>query len=408
MMTIRTVVLIFICCITASSSQAQSYLEKITSYRNKKHSNYASNPYSPLSKEQVKLLDYYPTNEHYRIEASVEILSGEKPFLMPTYDGTSNAYRRYAVLHFTLDGQQHTLTIYQSVKNINLPIPSDHLFLPFLDQTSGKSSYGGGRYIDLNKADIRNGKIWIDFNTCYNPYCAYSAGYRCPEPPKENHLNIPILAGEKNYTLHKNDRKVNKDAAKDFSDKEIELIVTGNGPMHVLQVTDAAEMNILREPSEDINPKTAQLKQLKERMYLTVRDENHPGVGIAAPQVGINKNLIWVQRFDKPNQPFEFYINPKIIWRSKLIRTGLEGCLSIPDRKENIARSYAIRLQYWTEEEEIVEENIEGFTAVIFQHEVDHLYGILYPDRLEEQEGQKTTPLKDKIDFAIPQNTIVP
>src|SRR5690606_40368924 len=85
-----------------------------------------------------------------------------------------------------------------------------------------------------------------------------------------------------------------------------------------------------------------------------------------------NKNMIWVQRYDKTDFPFELYINPKIIWRSKLLRKGGEGCLSIPEQRNDVQRNYSIRLQYWTKEGEIKEELIEGFTAVIFQHEVDH------------------------------------
>lgn len=141
-------------------------------------------------------------------------------------------------------------------------------------------------------------------------------------------------------------------------------------------------------------------------MFATVRDPNHPGVGIAAPQIGINKNLIWVQRFDKPDQPFEFYVNPKILWRSKLKRKGAEGCLSIPNRKEDVLRSYAIRLQYINKEGKVIEENIEGFTAVIFQHETDHLFGILFPDRLEEQSKESYAPLNDKIEFSIHPTTL--
>lgn len=136
-------------------------------------------------------------------------------------------------------------------------------------------------------------------------------------------------------------------------------------------------------------------------MLLTVMNPDHADVGIAAPQVGINKNVIWVQRFDKKGEPFEFFINPKIIWRSQLTRLGTEGCLSIPDQREETERSYAIRLQYWDKKGNIIEENIEGFTAVIFQHEVDHLYGILYPDRLEEQAKRKNIELNEKIKFSI-------
>lgn len=198
--------------------------------------------------------------------------------------------------------------------------------------------------------------------------------------------------------------------AQGFTDKEKAIILSGDkeSKMHVYQVTDEKELAVLRTPSQDVKVDDPLLEILEKRMLLTVQDPDHPGVGIAAPQVGVNKNLIWVQRFDKAGEPFEFYINPKIIWRSKLTRLGAEGCLSIPDRRENVKRSYAIRLQYWDKKGNIIEENIEGFTAVIFQHEVDHLYGILYPDRLEEQEKNPDVPLNDKIQFSINPQAVRP
>ena len=75
----------------------------------------------------------------------------------------------------------------------------NELFLPFKDKTNANGSYGGGRYIDIKISDIENGKVILDFNKAYNPWCAYSDGYSCPIPPKENHLKIAVTAGEKEY-----------------------------------------------------------------------------------------------------------------------------------------------------------------------------------------------------------------
>ncbi|SUJ12261.1 Peptide deformylase [Sphingobacterium spiritivorum] len=203
---------------------------------------------------------------------------------------------------------------------------------------------------------------------------------------------------------------MNKNAAKGFTEAEKKKIKAGTASeiMYVLQVTKANDLAILKAPSQDIKYDDPLLELLSQRMYATVNDPEHSGVGIAAPQIGINKNAIWVQRFDKKDTPFEFYVNPKIIWRSKLTRKGAEGCLSIPSRKEDVLRSYAIRLQYVNKTGDIIEENIEGFAAVIFQHEVDHLYGILFTDRLEEQAETPHVSLQDKIEFSIPPKTILP
>ena len=88
------------------------------------------------------------------------------------------------------------LSVYQSQKLITRTEYKNHLFVPFTDGTTYTESYGGGRYLDLLQTDIKDGKIELDFNKCYNPYCAYAGGYSCPIPPNENKLNIPIKAGE--------------------------------------------------------------------------------------------------------------------------------------------------------------------------------------------------------------------
>jgi len=383
-------------------SNAQNYEQKIDSYRSELKSKFEKDTFGPLRKENIGYLNYYPANESFIVQAEVEILLGEKPFRMPTYDGTSNEYKRYALLHFQILGEKHTLTAYQSAAMFQNPLYKDYLFLPFIDETNGNETYAGGRYIELDASNVVNGKITIDFNKAYNPYCAYSSGYRCPQPPAENALNTPILAGEKAYIGPKNERPVNKSMAKNFTEKEKALILNGdvNSKLHVYLTTDKKELAVLKAISQDVKIDDPLLENLEKRMLATVQAPEHAGVGIAAPQVGINKNLIWVQRFDKAGEPFEFYINPKIIWRSKLTRLGTEGCLSIPDRREDVIRSYAIRLQYWDKNGNIIEENIEGFTAVIFQHEVDHLFGILYPDRLEEQNKNENIELNDKIKFS--------
>lgn len=126
----------------------------------------------------------------------------------------------------------------------------------------------------------------------------------------------------------------------------------------------------------------------KNRMLKSVLDSNHRGVGIAAPQVGINRNLIWVQRFDKPGQPFEFFINPKITWHSALLIKGPEGDLSFEERGD-VIRNYAIMVSYTDMKGQQHLEMLEEFTAIIFQHETDHLSGTLLTDRIKEQEAKK-------------------
>jgi peptide deformylase len=404
-------ILIGLFLITASIKvNAQDYQALILKDRQEKALSLSKSKFGPLPADQVQFLDYFPVDKAYQVTADVSLLVGEETFKMPTYDGTSNPYKRYAILNFTLNNKPYQLTVYQSAVLFQNPQYKNHLFLPFLDLTNGQESYSGGRYIDLSTEDIINGKAIIDFNTAYNPYCAYSNGYRCPVPPQENILETTIMAGEKAFHKQKNERPVDIHAGQNFSADDLKIINNGTASekLRVLQITSEKDLTVLTTTSSDLKFDDPSIAILEKRMFSTVQDPEHAGVGIAAPQIGINKNLIVVQRFDKAGEPFESYINPKIIWRSKFIRKGVEGCLSIPDLREEVLRSNTIRLQYISKDGKVKEENIEGFTSVIFQHEVDHLYGILYPDRVEESQKEEFEPLSDKMQFYIKPNTLRP
>src|SRR5690606_12845408 len=184
-----------------------------------------------------------------------------------------------------------------------------------------------------------------------------------------------------------------------FDKHERELIRNGdvNQRMYVIQTNVESELQILKSVSKDIKPKTKDLDILINRMYLAVTHPTDGGVGIAAPQVGINRNVIWVQRFDKIGEPFEVYINPKIVWKSELMRKGGEGCLSIPNQRGDVFRHYTIEIEYQDKKGKKHSEIIEGFTAVIFQHEIDHLNGILFTDRLNEQENKSFQTISNEL-----------
>ncbi|TYA74864.1 peptide deformylase [Seonamhaeicola marinus] len=174
-----------------------------------------------------------------------------------------------------------------------------------------------------------------------------------------------------------------------FSKSEFELIKAADSltPMRVYKITNKSDSILLRSKSTYIkpDPRNATLQKFINRLFATVRDSMSLGVGIAAPQVGVLKNIIWVQRFDKENFPFEVYLNPKIVEYSKVKQTVREGCLSIPNRTDTLSsRSKIIKIEYDTRNGEHKTESVEGFTSVIFQHEIDHLNGILYLDHLEK------------------------
>lgn len=191
--------------------------------------------------------------------------------------------------------------------------------------------------------------------------------------------------------------------AQKLSETERTIISGGTkaDKMRVLQITDAADAKILKGASIDINLKEELLPLLLDRMLATVNDPANSGVGIAAPQVGINRNVILVQRFDKPGEPFEAFVNPKIKWRSALLRKGTEGCLSIADARGDVLRHYTLEIAYYDRNGQHHEEIIEGFTAVIFQHETDHLMGILFTDRLEQQQATQYSPINGEVNLFL-------
>ncbi len=134
-----------------------------------------------------------------------------------------------------------------------------------------------------------------------------------------------------------------------FTENERELIYSGkiDEPMRVLLITNPIDSVILRSKSSNfkVDPNNKVLQHFTQRLYSTVRDSLTRGVGIAAPQVGILKKIIWVQRFDKEHEPFEVYYNPDIKKYSEMKKDVLEGCLSIPNTRGNSGkRAYAIFL----------------------------------------------------------------
>ena len=158
---------------------------------------------SPLKAEDFpifKNLNYFPVDNKFRVEADFSKTSDEKYFQMPTSSGKNKKFVKFGVLKFKLSGKDYSLNVYQTDAETLLKFPeyANLLFVPFKDATGGKTTYGGGRYIDIKTP--AGGKVILDFNLAYNPNCAYgSERYSCPIPPKENFLQVEINAGEKSY-----------------------------------------------------------------------------------------------------------------------------------------------------------------------------------------------------------------
>lgn len=190
-------VLLFLC--LTSCGQKVSYSEEIAAYRQQYKQEFLDDERSPLSAKDTAYLRFYPADSSYVFNAHFTLTPDAKPFDMPTVSGKTKKYRQFGTVTFKVNDTTVQLQVLQSQKLIKDPKYKDHLFIPFTDATTYTETYGGGRYLDLLKTDISNNKVVIDFNRCYNPWCAYGDGYSCPIPPIENRLSVAIRAGEKNY-----------------------------------------------------------------------------------------------------------------------------------------------------------------------------------------------------------------
>lgn len=180
-------------------SMGQSYTDSIQDFRKHYIADLLAEPRHPVSASQAKNISFFTPNRSYCVLADLSETPGAKPFLIPTHSGKQKPFREYGKLTFYLHDVMYTLHVYQSISMLNDTAHNDELFIPFNDLTNYDLTYGGGRYIDLSVHDISNGKILLDFNKCYNPYCAYSDGFSCPIPPAENSLQTEIRAGEKAF-----------------------------------------------------------------------------------------------------------------------------------------------------------------------------------------------------------------
>ena len=181
-------------------AQSQFSLTAVEKFQNELNAEYADAKTSPLLPEDLKTfqtLDFYPANEKFYVVAKFIRTENEQPFEMKTSTDRKPVYVKYGEAHFSIDGQTFQLNIYRNIELSKKEQYKDYLFLPFSDLTCGNESYIGGKYIDMK---IPQGDtIVIDFNTSYNPYCAYSHKYSCPKVPLENDLKIAIRAGVKKF-----------------------------------------------------------------------------------------------------------------------------------------------------------------------------------------------------------------
>jgi uncharacterized protein (DUF1684 family) len=180
---------------TCSARGQSGYLDSLTSFQK----DYVAT-HQVVKGDDTQFFRFYPVDEQYRVTADFKRTLNSNWFPMETSGTTKKTFRVFGVLQFSVHDTLVKLRVYQSQALMNSDEYEDHLFLPFTDLTSGEETYEAGRYIDLKTGDIVNDKVIIDFNKAYNPYCAYVDGkYNCPIPPRENQLEVSIMAGEMSF-----------------------------------------------------------------------------------------------------------------------------------------------------------------------------------------------------------------
>ena len=179
-------------------NQPKERLQGETEFQRNLNSEFKDASKSPLKKKDrrnFKALDFFKVDSAFVVQATFRHTPDEKPFKMKTTTDRLPEYVKYGEVTFNLKNKSYQLNIYRNLDLMEDEGFEDYLFLPFLDDTNGDESYGGGRYIDLKIPD--GNTMTIDFNTAYNPYCAYNEKYSCPIVPRENYMDVEVKAGVK-------------------------------------------------------------------------------------------------------------------------------------------------------------------------------------------------------------------
>lgn len=166
---------------------------RLQAYRERRNELFRTGEHSPLTETQkasFEPLDYFAENSElvFVLEADKDIPND--PVELPTTTGDTRPYVPFGKITFDVEGTDATLTVYREPER-------GRLIIPFRDSTNDKETYGAGRTVDPQERP--DGKLSVDFNYAYGPYCQYNDNWVCTVPPMENWLRVPIRAGEKVY-----------------------------------------------------------------------------------------------------------------------------------------------------------------------------------------------------------------
>jgi len=181
-----------------AESPPEGWADNIRQQREAKRDHFKNSPRSPLPDEQRGAafpgLAYYEPDPAYRFVLPLEEHDTKESVTVETTADGEQTYLRWGAFTFEIDGETYSLQAYRPDRE------ADRFWVPFRDETSGETTYGAGRYLDLEPDTHRVDDGWIlDFNAAYNPTCAYNHAYECPMIPPENWLDVRIEAGEQEF-----------------------------------------------------------------------------------------------------------------------------------------------------------------------------------------------------------------
>jgi len=194
-------ILLAISCIANAQTNIEKYIQESILAQQELNDEYANPEKTPLLPgdfESFDGLEFFPINTDLIFEVTIVRTPQAIPFMMKrTKDEVK--YVKYGNVIFEYAGEKHTLSVYQNLDLIaRYPEYGNYLFLPFSDMTNGETTYGGGRYLDLEIPEKGTALI-LNFNKAYNPLCAYNKKYSCPITPPENDLGFKVEAGVKKF-----------------------------------------------------------------------------------------------------------------------------------------------------------------------------------------------------------------
>lgn len=171
------------------AANPEQYKAQILKERADKDELFRNGNDSPIpDKASFHGLHYFDVDRSFRVKAFISPYEKEDKELKVTYtDGSTTTYERIGYANFSINGVAQKLLLLKNEAVISVL---------FRDATSGKETYGGGRYMDFPEQKVKGDSLTLDFNTAYNPYCVYASTFACPVPPAENTLSVAIRAGE--------------------------------------------------------------------------------------------------------------------------------------------------------------------------------------------------------------------